>query len=160
MCGKNRQIEKPWIKNEFLADKEVLEYVLYKTVNQKQFTKFIEPSLVRSLLEEYQDKKKAVFRLLVWAFQPSFPFSKNSPSYLKLFYSNFLLSASNLSLIFSTSCPNRKLSVLRLRHIQSKSRRSTKKMTLSTPGSCAANLAVLYEVSVLPEPVVCQTKPS
>ena len=51
----NGQIEKPWIKNEFLADKDVLEYVLYKTVNQEPFTQFIEPKVVKDLLEEYQE---------------------------------------------------------------------------------------------------------
>lgn len=52
----NGQIEKPWIKNEFLADKDVLEYVLYKTVNQEPFTQFIEPKAVKGLLEEYQEE--------------------------------------------------------------------------------------------------------
>lgn len=51
----NGQIEKPWIKNEFLADKDVLEYVLYKAVNQKPFTHFIEPKAVKDLLEQYQE---------------------------------------------------------------------------------------------------------
>ena len=51
----NGQTEKPWIKNEFLADKDVLEYVLYKTVNQEPFTHFIEPKAVKDLLEEYQE---------------------------------------------------------------------------------------------------------
>ncbi|OHQ10858.1 phage/plasmid primase, P4 family [Streptococcus sp. HMSC064D12] len=51
----NGQTEKPWIKNEFLADKAVLEYVLYKAVNQEPFTQFIEPKVVKDLLEEYQE---------------------------------------------------------------------------------------------------------
>lgn len=51
----NGQTEKPWIKNEFLADKDVLEYVLYKAVNQEPFTQFIEPKVVKDLLEEYQE---------------------------------------------------------------------------------------------------------
>ena len=51
----NGQTEKPWIKNEFLADKDVLEYVLYKAVNQEPFTHFIEPKVVKDLLEEYQE---------------------------------------------------------------------------------------------------------
>lgn len=51
----NGQTEKPWIKNEFLADKDVLEYVLYKTVNQEPFTQFIEPKVVKDLLEQYQE---------------------------------------------------------------------------------------------------------
>ena len=46
----NGQTEKPWIKNEFLADKDVLEYVLYKTVNQEPFTHFIEPKAVQRLV--------------------------------------------------------------------------------------------------------------
>lgn len=51
----NGQTEKPWIKNEFLADKDVLEYVLYKAVNQDPFTQFIEPKVVKDLLEDYQE---------------------------------------------------------------------------------------------------------
>lgn len=51
----NGQTEKPWIKNEFLADKDVLEYVLYKAVNQEPFTHFIEPKAVKDLLEQYQE---------------------------------------------------------------------------------------------------------
>lgn len=51
----NGQTEKPWIKNEFLADKDVLEYVLYKAVNQEPFTQFIEPKAVKDLLEQYQE---------------------------------------------------------------------------------------------------------
>ena len=51
----NDQTEKPWIKNEFLADKAVLEYVLYKAVNQEPFTHFIEPKVVKDLLGQYQE---------------------------------------------------------------------------------------------------------
>ena len=47
--------EKPWIKNEFLANKEVLEYALYKAINQEPFTHFIEPQSVKGLLEGYQE---------------------------------------------------------------------------------------------------------
>ena len=51
----NGDKEKPWIKNEFLADKEVLEYALYKAINQEPFTQFIEPKAVKNILEEYQE---------------------------------------------------------------------------------------------------------
>ena len=51
----NGEKEKPWIKNEFLANKEVLEYALYKAINQEPFTHFIEPQSVKDLLEEYQE---------------------------------------------------------------------------------------------------------
>jgi putative DNA primase/helicase len=51
----NGEKEKPWIKNEFLANKEVLEYALYKAINQESFTHFIEPKAVKDLLEEYQE---------------------------------------------------------------------------------------------------------
>ena len=51
----NGETEKPWIKNEFLADKAVLEYVLFKAINQEPFTHFIEPQAVKDLLEEYQE---------------------------------------------------------------------------------------------------------
>lgn len=52
----NGEVEKPWIKNEFLADKNVLEYVLYKTINQKPFSRFIEPKVVKELLKDYQEE--------------------------------------------------------------------------------------------------------
>ena len=52
----NGEVEKPWIKNEFLADKNVLEYVLYKTINQKPFSRFIEPKVVKDLLKDYQEE--------------------------------------------------------------------------------------------------------
>lgn len=51
----NGEKEKPWIKNEFLANKEVLEYALYKAINQEPFTHFIEPKAVKDLLEDYQE---------------------------------------------------------------------------------------------------------
>lgn len=51
----NGEKEKPWIKNEFLADEKVLEYALYKAINQEAFTHFIEPQAVKGLLEEYQE---------------------------------------------------------------------------------------------------------
>ncbi|MFQ6936195.1 MAG: phage/plasmid primase, P4 family [Streptococcus salivarius] len=51
----NGEKEKPWIKNEFLANKEVLEYALYKAINQEPFTHFIEPQSVKDLLEDYQE---------------------------------------------------------------------------------------------------------
>lgn len=51
----NGKAEKPWIKNEFLADKVVLEYVLYKIINQPVFDRFIEPKVVKELLEEYKE---------------------------------------------------------------------------------------------------------
>lgn len=51
----NSEKEKPWIKNEFLADEKVLEYALYKAINQEPFTHFIEPQAVKGLLEEYQE---------------------------------------------------------------------------------------------------------
>ena len=51
----NGEKEKPWIKNEFLANDEVLEYALYKAINQEPFTHFIEPKAVKNLLKEYQE---------------------------------------------------------------------------------------------------------
>lgn len=49
------QDKKPWIKDEFLADKAVLEYALYQAINQPQFTQFIEPQATKDLLAEYQE---------------------------------------------------------------------------------------------------------
>ena len=51
----NGQAEKPWIKNEFLADKDVLKYVLFKTVNQEPFQQFIVPKVVEEMLTEYKE---------------------------------------------------------------------------------------------------------
>lgn len=62
----NGQAEKPWIKNEFLADPQVLEYVLFKAVNQPAFTAFIEPQAVKDLLAEYREDNDY---LLTWVKQ-------------------------------------------------------------------------------------------
>ena len=51
----NGQAEKPWIKNEFLADKAVLEYVLFKAVNQEPFQQFMVPKVVEEMLTEYKE---------------------------------------------------------------------------------------------------------
>lgn len=60
------QGKKPWIKNEFLADSLVLEYALYKAVNQPAFSDFIEPQAVKGLLAEYQEENDY---LLTWVKQ-------------------------------------------------------------------------------------------
>lgn len=56
----NGDKEKPWIKNKFLADKTVLEYALYKAINQEPFERFIEPKAVKGLLEDYQESNDYV----------------------------------------------------------------------------------------------------
>ena len=50
----NGEKEKRWIKNEFLADKSVLEYALYRAVQQPNFEHFIEPKVTRQLMSEYR----------------------------------------------------------------------------------------------------------
>ncbi|MFS1663019.1 phage/plasmid primase, P4 family [Streptococcus sp. zg-JUN1979] len=50
----NGQKERPEIKREFLKDKKLLEWVLYKILNMADFETFIEPKAVSDVLESYK----------------------------------------------------------------------------------------------------------
>ncbi len=50
----NGQKERPEIKNEFLKDKGLLEWVLFKILNMPKFDKFIEPKVVQEELKKYK----------------------------------------------------------------------------------------------------------
>ncbi|CRH90288.1 phage/plasmid primase%2C P4 family%2C C-terminal domain [Chlamydia trachomatis] len=50
----NGQKERPEIKNEFLKDKELLEWVLFRILNLPAFDKFIEPKAVQKELAQYK----------------------------------------------------------------------------------------------------------
>lgn len=50
----NGQVERPEIKNEFLKDRELLEWVLFRILNMPAFDKFIEPKVVQEELKKYK----------------------------------------------------------------------------------------------------------
>lgn len=50
----NGQKERPEIKQVFLKDRELLEWVLFKILNSPNFDKFIEPEAVKEVLENYK----------------------------------------------------------------------------------------------------------
>ena len=51
----NGEIERPEIKDEFIKDKQLLEWVLFKILNMPDFDKFIEPKAVKEMLTEYKN---------------------------------------------------------------------------------------------------------
>ena len=65
----NGETERPEIKDEFIKDKQLLEWVLFKILNMPDFDKFIEPKAVKDMLTEY----------------------KNSNDYIKVWVENFYI---------------------------------------------------------------------
>ena len=51
----NGETERPEIKDEFIKDKSLLEWVLFEILNMADFDKFIEPKAVKKMLTEYQN---------------------------------------------------------------------------------------------------------
>ena len=51
----NGETERPEIKDEFIKDKSLLEWVLFHILNMADFDKFIEPKAVKKMLTEYQN---------------------------------------------------------------------------------------------------------
>lgn len=51
----NGQIERPEIKNQYLKNRNLLEWVLYEILNMDDFEKFIEPQATKDMLEEYKE---------------------------------------------------------------------------------------------------------
>lgn len=51
----NGETERPEIKDEFIRDKTLLEWVLFQILNMADFDKFIEPKAVQEMLTEYQN---------------------------------------------------------------------------------------------------------
>ena len=60
----NGQIQDRRIKDEFLNDKTVLEYVLYKTLHWGCFEKFTIPKVSEELLEEYKENNDYLYSFL------------------------------------------------------------------------------------------------
>ena len=60
----NGQIQDRRIKDEFLNDKTVLEYVLYKTLHMEYFDKFTIPKASEILLEEYKENNDYLYSFL------------------------------------------------------------------------------------------------
>lgn len=51
----NGETERPEIKDEFIRNKTLLEWVLFQILNMADFDKFIEPKAVKKMLTEYQN---------------------------------------------------------------------------------------------------------
>lgn len=51
----NGKTERPEIKDEFIKDKELLEWVLFKILNMVDFDRFIEPQAVQKEIEKYKE---------------------------------------------------------------------------------------------------------
>lgn len=51
----NGQTERPEIKNQYLKNRSLLEWVLYEILNMDDFEKFIEPQATKDMLEEYKE---------------------------------------------------------------------------------------------------------
>lgn len=60
----NGQIQDRRIKDKFLNDKTVLEYVLYKTLHWEYFDKFTIPKVSEELLEEYKENNDYLYSFL------------------------------------------------------------------------------------------------
>lgn len=60
----NGQIQDSSIKNKFLNDKTVLEYVLYKTLHMEYFERFTIPKVSEILLEEYKENNDYLYSFL------------------------------------------------------------------------------------------------
>lgn len=50
----NGSTERPEIKDDFIKNKQLLEWVLFKILNMPDFDKFIEPKAVTDILEDYK----------------------------------------------------------------------------------------------------------
>lgn len=51
----NGETERPEIKDEYIKDKTLLEWVLFQILNMPDFDKFIEPTAVQEMLTEYKN---------------------------------------------------------------------------------------------------------
>lgn len=56
----NGETERPEIKDEFIKDKSLLEWVLFQVLNMVDFDKFIEPKAVQEMLTEYKNSNDYV----------------------------------------------------------------------------------------------------
>lgn len=51
----NGQTERPEIKDRYIKDKELLEWVLFRVLNMPDFDKFVEPKVVQEMLAKYKN---------------------------------------------------------------------------------------------------------
>lgn len=56
----NGETERPEIKDEFIKDKDLLEWVLFRILTMADFDKFIEPKAVKEMLTEYKNSNDYV----------------------------------------------------------------------------------------------------
>lgn len=54
-------VEKKYIKNEFIRDKSIKEYVLSKALEMDSFDTFVVPQVTKTLLSEYKSENNTVF---------------------------------------------------------------------------------------------------
>ena len=59
----NGQKERPEIKDEFMKNKELMEYVLFRILNMNDFEKFIEVKSIKPMLEDYKNNNDFI---LTW----------------------------------------------------------------------------------------------
>ncbi|MEW6855952.1 DNA primase family protein [Streptococcus iniae] len=67
----NGSKEIPEIKNIYLKDRQLLEWVLWKIINIKPFEKFIEPSVVTKTLDNYKKDNDFVLSWVIDVYLPS-----------------------------------------------------------------------------------------
>lgn len=59
----NGTVERPEIKDDFIKNKVLLEWVLYEILNMAEFDKFIEPKAVKDMLDEYKEDNDFYYSL-------------------------------------------------------------------------------------------------
>lgn len=67
----NGTVERPEIKDDFIKNKELLEWVLYKILNMAEFDKFIEPKAVKDMLDEYKEDNDFYYSFVVCTYIPN-----------------------------------------------------------------------------------------
>lgn len=78
----NGGIERPEIKNEFLKDNELLEWVLYQILHLPEFDSFIVPKVVQEELDKYKLDNDPI---LTWVTQFYIPNSWHDMAHVPLF---------------------------------------------------------------------------
>ncbi len=66
----NGEVERPEIKENFIKDKSLLEWVLFRILNMENFEKFIEPKAVKEVLETYKTDNDFYYSFVVTDYIP------------------------------------------------------------------------------------------
>lgn len=67
----NGTVERPEIKDNFIKDKDLLEWVLFKILNMPDFDRFIEPQAVKKMLDEYKIENDFYYSFIVTNYIPN-----------------------------------------------------------------------------------------